>query len=167
MSTDSTAFVSPGFASEHYSVQRHLASLFPDTEIRRRYEEGAFTERPYVLVSMVNTSVPSHNSYVGYATTDYVVAYYARDFVDAQNALDKLSFLSSAKKNRITLYNYSNPATPASTEYKLRVQEASCSLISDLDDDTMFNVICNLTVEGKRSLSDYQGTVVESFEIGV
>jgi hypothetical protein len=96
-----------------------------------------------------------------------VVAYYARDFVDAQDALDKLSMLSTAKKNRIPLYDYSNPNQPTSTEYKLRVSDASCSLISDLDDDTMFNVICNLTVEGKRSLSDYEGTVVESYEIGV
>jgi hypothetical protein len=167
MTTFSSAFDDVSVSSEHYSVQRFMAGMFPDIEIRRRFVEGVFLERPFMLITMVNHSVPSHNSYVAFPITDLVVAYYAKDFEDAQNALDKLSSLTW-KNNRIPVWDYSDPQSPVATDYRLRVQESTCQLILDADDTELYNVICNLTVEGKRSYGPkYQGTVVESFQIGV
>jgi len=169
MPASDSSFSAVGFGSEHYSVQRYLASKFPDIEIRRRYEEGMFLERPYMIVSMVSPSVSKHSAYAAFSVTAYVISYYAIDFADAQGAADKLSLLSW-EDNRIQLYDYSDPQNPsAMTNYKLRVQQATNQLISDLDDDTMHNVVCNLTIEGKRSNdgTKAQGTVLESVEIGV
>jgi hypothetical protein len=166
MTTSSSAFSDVSASSEHYSLQRFLAGMFPDTEIRRRFVEGAFTERPFMLVTMVSHSTPRYNSYVAYPIIDFMIAYYASDFSDAQNALDKLSSLAW-KSNRIPIWDYSDVETPSATEDHLRVQSATCQLMVDLDDTELHNVMCDMTVEGKRSFSRIPDTVViESVEIG-
>lgn len=165
MTTASTGFGDVSASSEHYSLQRFLAGMFPDIEIRRRYVEGAFTERPFMLVTMVSHSTQRHNTYVGYPIIDFMIAYYASDFGDAQSAIDKLSSMAW-KSNRIPVWDYSNVQSPIATEDHLRVQEATCQLIPDLDDQDLFNVMCNLSVEGKRSFDKYEGTVMESIQIG-
>jgi hypothetical protein len=137
-----------------------MASMFPGIEIRRRFVEGVFLERPFMLITMVNSSVQKHNTYVGFQITDFVIAYYADGFINAQDTLDKLAALVW-KSNRIPVWDYSDPQSPVATDYHLRVLESTCQLILDA-------VMCNLSVEGKRSFGPkYEGTVVESFQIGV
>ncbi len=165
MTTASSGFNDVDASSEHYSLQRFLAGMFPDIEIRRRYVEGVFTERPSMLVTMVSHSTQRHNAYVGYPIIDFMIAYYASDFSDAQNAVDKLSSMAW-KSNRIPVWDYSDVQSPVATDDHLRVQEATCQLIPDLDDQDLFNVMCSLTAEGKRSADRYSGTVTESIQIG-
>jgi hypothetical protein len=167
MTTFSSAFDDVPLSSEHYSVQRYMASMFPGIEIRRRFVEGVFLERPFMLITMVNSSVQKHNTYVGFQITDFVIAYYADGFINAQDTLDKLAALVW-KSNRIPVWDYSDPQSPVATDYHLRVLESTCQLILDADDHELHNVMCNLSVEGKRSFGPkYEGTVVESFQIGV
>lgn len=161
MATVSTAFDVPGLVSEHISIQRKIASLFPGTEVRRRYQEGAFTERPFILISFVNSSANPHSNYVAFPVAEYNIAYYGSSFEDAQQAADKLQALNMNGGNRIDLWDYSDMKNPIETEYKLRVQQASCTFISDLDDDTLYNTMCSLSVETKRSLSNYEGVEVQ------
>jgi hypothetical protein len=166
MTTSSSGFDDVGVSSEHYSLQRFLAGMFPDIEIRRRFVEGVFLERPFMLVTMISHSTPRYNTYVAYPITDFVIAYYASDFSDAQNALDKLSSLAW-KYNRIPVWDYSDVKTPIATEDHLRIQEASCQLILDLDDHELHNVMCNATLEGKRSYNKFvDQTVIDSVTIG-
>lgn len=165
MTTSSSGFDDVSASSEHYSLQRFLAGMFPDIEIRRRFVEGIFIERPFMLVTMVSHSTQRHNTYVGYPIIDFVIAYYASSFSDAQNTLDKLSSLAW-KNNRIPVWDYSDVKSPIAAEDHLRVQEATCSLILDLDDHELHNVMCNVTLQGKRSFGKYSGTVAESITIG-
>ena len=165
MATVSTAFYVPGLASEHISIQRKFASLFPGAEVRRQYQEGGFTERPFILISFLSSAAEPHSNYVAYPVAEYNIAYYGSSFEDAQQAADKLQALNVNGGNRIDLWDYSDMKNPVETDYKLRVQQASCNFIADLDDDTLYNVMCSLSVETKRSLSDYEG--VEMQEIPV
>lgn len=167
MTTTSSGFDAVDTSSEHYSLQRFLAGMFPDTEIRRRFVEGVFVERPFMIITMVSHSVARHNTYVAYSITDFVISYYANSFSDAQNALDKLSSLAW-KYNRIPSWDYSDVKSPSATVDHMRIQDASCQLILDLDDHELHNVMCNLTLEGKRSYSKFVNqTVIDSVEIGV
>ena len=167
MTTSSSGFDDVSASSEHYSLQRFLAGMFPDTEIRRRFVEGVFEARPFMLVTMVSHSAQRHNTYVAYPVIDFVIAYYASDFSDAQDALDKLSSLAW-KYNRIPVWDYSDVKSPVATEDHLRIQEATCQLIPDLDDQDLYNVMCNLSAEGKRSYGNVtNATVIDSVEIGV
>jgi hypothetical protein len=145
------------FASEHRSLQRHLASVFPNTEIRRHYEEGITLSRPYMIINLVTPSVSRRSQWNGWSLVDYVAAYYASDFADAQVAAEKLAALQW-KRNRVQIYDYTNPSTPVAVgTSKLRITEATCQFVPDLDDDQMYNVMCNMTVEGKRSFDKYSG----------
>ena len=160
MATVSTAFDVPGLASEHISIQRKIASLFPGAEVRRQYQEGGFTERPFILISFLSSAANPHSNYVAYPVAEYNIAYYGSSFEDAQQATDKMQALNVNGGNRIDLWDYSDMKNPEETPYKLRVQQASCNFIADLDDDTLYNVMCSLSVETKRSLSDYEGVVI-------
>lgn len=167
MTTTSSAFNDVSASSEHYSLQRFLAGMFPDIEIRRRYVEGAFKERPFMLVTMTSHSTQRYSTYAAYPIMDFVIAYYAADFSDAQNAIDKLSSLSW-KNTRIPVWDYSSVNSPLTTEDYLRVREATCQLIADLDDQSLNNVMCEIALEGKRSYGKFtDATVIESVEIGV
>lgn len=167
MTTTSSAFNDVSASSEHYSLQRFLAGMFPDIEIRRRYVEGAFKERPFMLVTMTSHSTQRYSTYAAYPIMDFVIAYYAADFSDAQNAIDKLSSLSW-KNTRIPVWDYSNVNSPLTTEDYLRVREATCQLIADLDDQSLNNVMCEIALEGRRSYGKFtDATVIESVEIGV
>ena len=165
MATVSTAFDVPGLVSEHISIQRKIASLFPGTEVRRRYQEGAFTERPFILISFLSSAAEPHSNYVAYPVAEYNIAYYGSSFEDAQQAADKLQALNVNGGNRIDLWDYSDMKNPVETDYKLRVQQASCTFIADLDDDTLYNTMCSLSVETKRSLSDYEGVVMQEIPV--
>jgi len=161
MATVSTAFDAPDLVSEHISIQRKIASLFPGTEVRRRYQEGAFTERPFILISFLSSVANPHSNYVAYPVAEYNIAYYGSSFEDAQQAADKMQALNMNGGNRIDLWDYSDMKNPEETPYKLRVQQASCNFVADLDDDTLYNVMCSLSVETKRSLDGYEGVVVD------